>query len=211
MTANTPEEVFRSAQDAMARHDYDAFFQCIDRNDLRRVTNNSMKLFLSLGAGPRMTEFKAVCARHGILPEQIDHIVEQGERIIESARSMPTATDFQMLPPDQLQARLQRSGSHRDLVREYEQLLEAALASVENLALFTAGLERLQRERASSGSVSTNLFVDETLQGVEVTGKTAWARRAGKGWSEDVAFVQRGKRWYIRLVAVKRDIPPPTP
>ena len=211
MTAVTPEDVFRSAQDAMARGDYEAFFQCIDRHDLTRIIDNSMKLFLNLRTGPQMDEFKALCTRHGILPEQIDHIVQQGERIMESAHAMTTVGDFRTLTPDQAQAFMERSGRHRDLVREYDVLLRSALKSAGDLALLTAGLERMQRARSASGSVSTRLFIDETLKDVVVTGKAAWAQRAGKGWSEDVAFVQRGKRWYIRLFALKPDNPSPKP
>jgi hypothetical protein len=181
MTAMTPEEVFRSAQDAMARGDYEAFFQCIDRNDLARIVDNSMKLFLNLRTGPQMDEFKALCARHGILAEQIDHIVQQGERIMESAHAMTTVRDFRALTPDQAQAFMERSRKHRDLVKEYDVLLKSALKSAGNLALLTAGLERMQRARSDSGSVSTRIVHRRDAEGCCRDGKGRMGSARGQG------------------------------
>ena len=52
------------------------------------------------------------------------------------------------------------------------------------------------------GSVSSTLFVGESLEDVELHGKRAWARRrVTEEWAEDLGFVARKDGWYIRLLA----------
>ncbi len=56
------------------------------------------------------------------------------------------------------------------------------------------------RSGGGGGSVSSRLFVGETLRDLVVDGKKARGKRhmAG-GHVEDVAFVQKKDGWYIRM------------
>lgn len=86
--------------------------------------------------------------------------------------------------------------------KDYKTRLNAALKSVQNLAQFVAALERYNRDTIGGGSVSSTLFVGESLVGVKIEGKRAWAiRRIREDHSEDVGFVYKNGKWFIRLFA----------
>lgn len=67
-----------------------------------------------------------------------------------------------------------------------------------DLAAFAAALERAMRDSVGGGSVSSRLFVGETLTDLVVEGARAKRRLAG-GAVEDIAFVKKKGDWYIRL------------
>lgn len=84
--------------------------------------------------------------------------------------------------------------------KDYKTRLNAALKSVKNLAQFVAALERYNRDSIGGGSVSSRLFVGERLVDVKIDGKRAWAKRQiSQDYSEDVGFVYKKKKWFIRL------------
>jgi hypothetical protein len=102
--------------------------------------------------------------------------------------------------PDTIENQQQNSLRHRRLVKNYNKCLKDTLKSVPDLANYTAALERQMRAIRGGGSVSSRLFVNETLHNVVIDGKHAWATRQRKGgWTEDIGFVQKRQRWYIKL------------
>ena len=61
------------------------------------------------------------------------------------------------------------------------------------------------RADGSGGSVSSQLFIGERLEGVSIDGNKAWAtRRMAGSATEEVGFVRRKNGWYIRLFARRR-------
>jgi hypothetical protein len=55
---------------------------------------------------------------------------------------------------------------------------------------------------AGVGSISSSLFVGDTLEGVTVDANLArGTRRAGNGATESIGFVQREGEWQVRLFA----------
>lgn len=86
--------------------------------------------------------------------------------------------------------------------KAYAKAMQQALRRVPDLAAFMAGLERHTRSRIDSGSVSSELFLDETLEDLEIDDRKAWAtRRITPDFTEDVGFEKRGQAWFIRLFA----------
>jgi hypothetical protein len=90
---------------------------------------------------------------------------------------------------------------HRQLVREYTTTLKDGLRSVQDLACFTAGMERLTRTVVGGGSISSSLFAGEVLEDVAVEGNRGWGTRRSEFGTEDIGFVQKRGVWYIRLFA----------
>lgn len=84
--------------------------------------------------------------------------------------------------------------------KDYKTSLSAALKSIQKLAQFVAALERHNRDSIGGGSVSSRLFVGESLVDVEIEGKRAWAtRQINKDYTEDVGFIYKKGKWFIRL------------
>lgn len=186
----TPEAVFATAQSAIARGDWEAFFACLDRPELLRIAKNGVGLMI---AGPPEPGTQSLCATHGF---PIDDVRARGQRIVESAGAIvanPTR------PPDAATMR-EQSSRHKALVDDYTDAIESSLGAVPDLAAFTAALERHMRAGGGGGSVSSRLFVGETLTDLVVEGKKARGkRRLDGGAVEDIAFARKTDGWHIRL------------
>ena len=84
--------------------------------------------------------------------------------------------------------------------KDYKTSLNTALKSIQNLAQFVAALERHNRDSIGGGSVSSKLFVGESLVDIEIEGKRAWGtRQISQDYSEDVGFIHKKRKWLIRL------------
>ena len=196
MPGATPEQTFAEARAAMERGDWDGVFACLDPADLAKATKNTLNRFM-MASGAAADAFLAICAQHGPGEETTRDLKAKLARISESARSMTAGRDPATM--------VRESQRHQQVVKAYQDGVDAALKSVADLARFTAALERAIRADGSGGSVSSNLFVSETLEGVLVEGSRAWAtRRMPGGATEDVGFVRRKGAWYIRLMARRR-------
>lgn len=197
MARTTPEEVFAEARAAVARGDWDGFFQCLDRDDLLRIAENGVTRFLAGGEATADT-FSAVCAEHGVPDGLISGLRTRVQQVAESARA--SVTHARSDPATMLQ----QSHRHKLVVDEYQKAVKDTLTAVADLPSFAAALERAMRAVVGSGSVSSRLLVDDTLEAVSTAGSKAWGtRRTADGHPEDIGFVRRKGVWYIRLLAKK--------
>ncbi len=90
-------------------------------------------------------------------------------------------------------------------MKALERASATCLGFVTDLAAFTAKAERLKRATLGGGSVSSALFVGESLVDVRVEGKQATGiRRMASGWSEPIAFVQKRGQWFIEFWPKRR-------
>jgi hypothetical protein len=86
-----------------------------------------------------------------------------------------------------------------------DRAIDACLRSIEDLAAFTAQIERLKRATLGGGSVSCSLFFGEHLSDVRVEGKKAMALRQQPGGERvPIAFVQTRGQWAIRFLSKVR-------
>jgi hypothetical protein len=195
MARRTPEETFAEARAAMERGDWENVFACLDPADVARIARNTFARFLVAG-GAAGDAFLQICARYGISEATLADLRARGRAIGDSAR-VPIAPAGP--------AMLEQSRRHQQLVQAYQQAQEDALAAVPDLPAFTGALERAVRADGSGGSVSSTLFVGETLEQVSIEGAKAWATRRMAGpATEEVGFVRRKTGWYIRLFARRR-------
>ena len=195
MPRGTPEETFAEARAAMERGDWEAAFACLDPADVTRIAKNTFARFLMAG-GAAADAFLQICGRHGISEATIADIRARGQAILQSGRHPVPAPG---------PATIEQSRRHQEFVKAYQQAQEDALDSVADLAAFTGALERAVRADGSGGSVSSQLFVGERLEGVSIEGTKAWAtRRMASSATEEVGFVRRKNGWYIRLFARRR-------
>jgi hypothetical protein len=195
MSRRTPEETFTEAREAMERGDWEGVFACLDPADVAKIAKNTFARFL-LASGSAGDVFIQICARHGISEATLGDLRGRGLAITESAR-LPMAPAGATM--------LEQSMRHQQLVKAYQQAQEDALAAVIDLPAFAAAMERAVRADGSGGSVSSTLFVGETLEQVSIEGARAWAtRRMAGAATEEVGFVRRKTAWYIRLFARRR-------
>ena len=181
-----PEHVFARAQTAVEAGEWTALFECLDAADLKRIAQNSLTALLG-SSGP---ELRRLCAEHGYGTDRIDELNEIGSRIAESARLVQT--DPLSYDPN----------AHRELVKEHAKCLKDGFGSVADLPGFAASLERAMRSAIGGGSVSSQLFVGESLQDLVVEERRAWATRYQSGVEvDDIGFVQKRGKWFIKLFA----------
>jgi hypothetical protein len=179
----TPEAAFASAQSAMAAGDLAAVFVCFDRGDLTKIAGNSVRALSA--ADPDVAE---LCDRFGF--GTLGELRELTERMAASAALV--TDDRASYDPV----------AHRQLVKDYEAAIKNGLRDVADLPGFTAAMEDRMRRVLGGGSISSSLFGGETLAGVVVDGKKAWATRTERGREvEDVGFVLTRDGWKIKLFA----------
>ncbi|AFL73440.1 hypothetical protein [Thiocystis violascens] len=200
MSRTSPEAVFVLAQAAMERGDWETFFACLDRSDLKPLAS----MGIPVGEDPGGA-YSNVCLEHGVPVEALQRVRACAEAIQDSAQRMMSESVGAVsgaAPPEDL---LQQSLRHRDLVKALDRAIAACLGFVTDLAAFTAKAERLKRATMGGGSVSSSLFVGESLVDVRVEGKKATGiRRMQNGWSEPIAFVQRRDQWSIKFLPKRR-------
>jgi hypothetical protein len=193
----TPEDVFRRAQEAMRHGDWDGFFALLSPPDLQRLA----AIGVAATTGSDGAEFRELCLRHDASAADLDHVQHLARQVIDSAEAILHSGNVTA------EETLERSIAHRDLVRAQSAAITACVASMHRLPAFVASIERLRRERDGGGSVSSTMFVDETLLNVVVTGDRAkGTRRRPRGADEPVAFVRRRGTWQIVLFAGSRRV-----
>ena len=190
----TPEAAFAEASAAMVRGDWHGFFACIDRDSLMTIAENGVGRFIS-GGDRYAATFAGLCVRNGIPADMPEKLRAAAARITESAGAMLTAG----IPQDRKKM-LEDSIRHKALVDDYRDTLKKIVKASPKIHAFVADLEIALRQETESGSVSTRLFVDETLEAVSVSGSSAKGiRRLRGGATEDVSFVRRrGGEWFIK-------------
>lgn len=186
MPRTTPEEAFAAAQAAISRQDWDAFFACIDPGDLRRVVKNGLA---RLGRDRRIEE---LCREAGVEQALIDPVKQLASRMGRAAQAA-------------LGGGGDASLALKGLVDAHKKALDALVKAVQAIDTLAAALERHLRATAGGGSVSSSLFLGDTLEAVRVDGNTAWGtRRSATGATESVGFVRRAGEWQVRLFARPR-------
>lgn len=189
MPGPTPEATFLEARAALARRDWAAFFACCDTRTLHAIAGNSLRAFVHHPDG-LPADLLDQCRRYEVPVPAIERLREIGTEMTASARQVDTeAYDTQR---------------HRALVADYDRTLQEALMAAVDLPGFTAELEKRMRASRGGGSVAADLFEDETLHDVEITGRRAWAVRRSRWAEEDLGFERRGGVWLIRLLAQRR-------
>lgn len=196
MSRTSPEAVFALAQAAMERGDWETFFACLDRSDLKPLA----RMGIPVGEDPGGA-YSTLCLEHGIPVEALQRVRACAEALQYSAQRMlsgPVGVVSNAASRDDL---LQQSLRHRDLVKALDRAIATCLGCVTDLAAFTAKAERLKRATLGGGSVSSSLFVGESLVDVRVEGKKATGiRRMQNGWSEPIAFLQKRGQWSIKFL-----------
>ncbi len=87
----------------------------------------------------------------------------------------------------------------------HEKTLKAMIKRASDIAGLAAELERHSRAIRGGGSVSSSLFLGETLSDLVVTADQARAlRQFPSGWLEPVEFVRDRDGWKVRLFARAR-------
>lgn len=168
--------VFQAAQGAVAAGDWETLFGLLDESALQAIGGNSL-LWLASQDQALWAEFPSLAVE-----ELRDHTF----RILESAKRVRAA------PMD-----MGLSLAHRDLVKKQNAWLKRA---VKGQAPALGRIESLRRRLGVGGSVSSQLFLNESLQDVVVQGHKAVATRVyASGSSEKLQFVRRGEEWKIHL------------
>jgi hypothetical protein len=191
---DTPEAAFAEASAAMVRGDWHAFFACIDRDSLLTIAENDVGRFIN-GGDQYAAMFAELCARNGVPAELPDKLRAAAARIVESAKAWRAAGR-----PQDPTAMIADSLRHKAMVDDYRDAVKSIVKASANIHAFVADLEIALRQETESGSVSTRLFVDETLEDVSVSGSGAKGiRRMRGGATEAVSFVRRrGGEWFIK-------------
>ena len=187
MSASSPDEVFLTAQQAMIRGDWEAFFACLTRSRLQGI---AMMVIPMVGDDPA-GRFADLCRAHGIHDDLLDAARDAGAAIVASAQRVRAAD----VPTEQMLAESQR---HRELVTAHTKATKACVQTIADLAAFVAASERYRRETSGGGSISSQMFVDETLTDVVITGsKASGVRRFPRGQTEGLAFALERGEWRI--------------
>ena len=186
MAHESPTAVFEAAQRAMTARDWEAFFGCLDRRDLLRLGE------LAFGLGAAMD---AVCLEHGVSAAQLARVSALTGHLQGSAQASLKAWREKTPGYQEL------SEGHRALLEARQEAIQTALASVTDLTSFNARAERFKRATLGGGSVSSTMFVGETLHDVLVEGgKATGFRRVPRGSEVPIAFVRRKGAWFIKLM-----------
>ena len=187
MPASSPDEVFRTAQQAMVRGDWEAFFRCLTRARLQAIATMVIPMVGDDPAG----RFADLCRTHGVPDDRLDAVRDAGTAIVTSAQRAPAAD----VSTEQMLAESQR---HHELVTVHKRATKACVQAIADPAAFVAASERYRRETSGGGSVSSQMFVDETLTDVVVTGtKASGVRRFPRGQTEGLAFALERGEWRI--------------
>jgi hypothetical protein len=182
------DAAFAAAQRAMAAGDWDGFFAAIATKDLRRLAT----MGLGIALGPHADAAREMLADHGIDVAAVGDLADLADRITASAgslRSGGTARETRV-----------RSLAHRDLVKAYEKAARDIVVRTTDLPRLVGAIERFRRRTEGGGSVSSRLFLHETLADVVVDGKTAvGVRRYADGTTDPVRFVFERGGWKVSI------------
>jgi hypothetical protein len=188
MTAASPAEAFLAAQQAMIHGDWEGFFRRLTR---RRLVEIAVMVIPMVGDDPAGT-FSDLCRRHGIPADLLADVRDLGDEIVRSAERF--RGDDGRSPAEMVAD----SDRHRLLVKEHARAAKACVDAITDVAAFVAASERHRRETSGGGSISSRMFVDETLTEIVVTGRKATGVRTfPHGRSEGLAFVFERGEWRI--------------
>ena len=201
---STPETVYRTAQMAIERGDWEAFFPCLDPGDLRRLGGMAISS-TAAGLHPEIRELAAELGAPEALLSQLGPEAQAIENsAVASARDQPAPG----ASPEAVERWLAQSLHHRDLVKQLDELAERCLASVDDVPLFVARSERVLRAKLGGGLVSSSLFQGEQLLNVTVNGaKAVGTRHRPRGSDEQLGFALRRGVWHIKLFGKPRARP----
>jgi hypothetical protein len=190
MPRSSPEAVFRTAQAAVAGGDWETFFGCLAAGDLKRLA--AIGVACTIGdSGQRFTD---IAVEHGASDAAVAEVRSAARRLEESATAISDA------PPLPNETTLALSFGHRDLVKAYDAAAATCVASLTDLAVYVAKVERLRRETGGGGSVSSSMFERETLIDVVVTGsKAVGVRHRERGSNEPLGFARARGEWHVVL------------
>ncbi len=187
MTRSSPSLVFEFAQRAMQAGDWETFFSCVRPSDLRSLAGMVMHLATIDPAA------FGIAAADGVSGSSIDLLRCARDDVAESA------TVFQPGSPP-VPDMLERSNAHRQLVLRLDAVAAAAVKEATDLPGFMAAMERHRRQTEGGGSVSSTLFVGDTISDIRIEGTRATAtRRFPNGVEEPIGFEQRRGQWTIAL------------
>ena len=190
MDRSSPQSTFAAAQQAMQRGDWEVFFACLAAKDLKRIAAIGMLCVDGDGAAA----FVELAIAHGVPADDVDRVRRTGEDIVVSAATILAADP---LPSP---ATLELSLRHRDLVKARDATIDDCVKRVADLAAFAAAVERHRRTISGGGTISSTMFVDETLVDVVITdSKAVGIRRRRGGGDERIGFVRQRSGWSIVL------------
>ena len=167
--------VFERAQQMVAAGDWEGVFQLLDDSTVQAVGSNSLHWLVSQSPED-WTDYPQ-------LP--LAELRAMSERMQASAQAVLAA------PGD-----LALSLAHRDLVKQQSALAKKAVTG-QSKAL--GQIESLRRRRGQGGSISSSLFLGESLKDIRVTGSQAVATRVyANGVQEPLQFKRRRDGWKIK-------------
>lgn len=188
MDQSTPESAFESVQQAVAAQDWPAVFRCLDRNDLLKICANSVRGVAEFADDESEQLFEEFGFPVQEMRDLDEEMMASGMRLMQEAREGK--------PVD-----MKTSLAHNKLVKKADKFLDANLRRVKQLPEFTAALELQMRSRRGGGSISSTLFQGEYLDELLSRDKKAFGTRVNEnGYVEQVEFVKKRNRWYIRLI-----------
>jgi len=186
-------EAFAAAGKAVEAGDWLGLFRRLTPASLSRVAANTV-LFLIREPELR-AETLALLEERGEPTAPVEAVLELQERMLVSAQAIAANTSDAV-------AMMEVSSKHRLLVKEHEKAQKAIVKSWKDRSATAAALEALMCARSDSGSVSSTLFVAETLSGLEVGDNRARAVRVARGQEiAPVSFERRRDGWLIHLFA----------
>jgi hypothetical protein len=190
MDRSTPEACFLSAQQAMLAGDWEGFFACVDTASLQRLA----VMVIALVTDPQHETFVASCRDLGVSSEALADVRRSVDAV--SASAAASSWDPSAPTPEMFE----QSNRHHELVKADAATRLAAVKQVPDLAAFMAASERYRRAVSGGGSVSSTLFVDETLTDVAIDGsKATGVRTMVRGHTERVRFVRRRGQWHVSI------------
>ena len=188
-----PAEVFEAAGTAVDAGDWLGLFQRLTPASIERVAGNTV-IFL-LGNRQLRDEALVVLEGRGDPTAPVHAAIELQERILASAEAMIANSGDPA-------AMMEASKKHRLLVKEHDKARKGIVKSWKDRPASAAALERLMRARTDGGSVSSTLFVGETLSELEIGEKKARAVRIADGQEiAPLGFERRRDGWLINLFA----------
>lgn len=186
----TPQDVFRLAQHAVRQGNWDTFFALLVRRDLEHLAQRGVLATTNTDGD----FFRNLCLQHGIPATDLDHLLHLAQQVSRSAE--------RILHGDEVASEdvMMRAMAHRELIRAQATAVAAGVDALHDLAAFVAATERLRRELDGAGSLSSTIFLDETLLNVAVTGNHAIGiRRRPLGIDEPITFKRGRGAWQIQL------------
>lgn len=193
MPGTDPNDTFREAREACRTLDWEGLYACLVLTSVTALATNSLQVLSRRTEALDTTTMKRLCLEADTDTSWVDEWAARRAQIQDSHTELraggSVGEDVRKL-----------SVRHRTLVVQDKRETERALRELPELRRLAAALEREMRQVLGGGSVSSRLFVDETLHDVVVAGNRATGlRRTARGHEMGIEFEKVDGRWFIQV------------